>query len=471
MHSSKCQHGGNRIFAGPELSRRGFVRLAGTGIVTSWFLPVANAFERSALGVETLNVAKNVIYISLSGAPSHIDTFDLKEGPWTPPDFKPTSYGEVRWPQGLMPKTAEHLDKIAIVRSCLAWAAVHDIAMLWAQIARNPISALGALAPHIGSVIALELESRRDPQRDVLPSFLSFRAPGTTVLRGGGYFASRYAPFSMQQPKPEGLPLFRHPSGNDRFARRWNILKTLETNAAYGKDASDATEFYRQARQLVESPEINALFTYDEGERLRYSTTVNDYTDYGTMFLLAYKVLAGRRGARFIHISGLTWDHHADIYAKDFGSISLYTEAKRLDDALGALLTDLASTPGETEGKTLLDETLVVVGGEFGRTVGALNSTRGRDHHLRHSLLFAGAGVKGGRAIGVTDAQGDKLVSTGWGDSATHETRNEDIAATIYSALGIDYTTLRRDDPLKRGFEYVPFAKDGLYKPIHELFG
>jgi hypothetical protein len=81
---------------------------------------------------------------------------------------------------------------------------------------------------------------------------------------------------------------------------------------------------------------------------------------------------------------------------------------------------------------------------------------------------MTGGGVKGGRVIGKTNETGSQIVEYGW--SANRDIRPEDITATIYSALGIDYTTVRADDPLNRGFEYVPGAKDGYYQPIEELF-
>jgi uncharacterized protein (DUF1501 family) len=141
---------------------------------------------------------------------------------------------------------------------------------------------------------------------------------------------------------------------------------------------------------------------------------------------------------------------------------------RTFDPAYAALLTDLAATPGSQSGKTLLDETVVVVLGEFGRTVGALNAQGGRDHFLRMSMVFAGGGTRGGSVIGTTDDAGRNAIEFGW--AGNRDVRPEDITSTIYSALGIDYTTVRRDDPLNRGFEYVPFAKDGTYGPINELF-
>jgi uncharacterized protein (DUF1501 family) len=97
-----------------------------------------------------------------------------------------------------------------------------------------------------------------------------------------------------------------------------------------------------------------------------------------------------------------------------------------------------------------------------------LNGQGGRDHFLRMSVVFAGGGTRGGRVIGETNATGSDVVNYGW--SQNRDIRPEDVTCTIYSALGIDYTTVRHDDPLNRGFEYVPFAKDGVYKPVEELW-
>jgi uncharacterized protein DUF1501 len=83
------------------------------------------------------------------------------------------------------------------------------------------------------------------------------------------------------------------------------------------------------------------------------------------------------------------------------------------------------------------------------------------------SAVFAGGGIRGGHPLGVTDDVGNAAKEYG---AFGRDVRPEDIASTIYSALGIDYTTVRPDDPLGRGFEYVPFAKDGTYKPVDELF-
>ncbi|MEO7918850.1 MAG: DUF1501 domain-containing protein, partial [Thermoanaerobaculia bacterium] len=434
------------------------------GLVLSWFLkPSAMALASTSALVTTRGTAKNCIFIWLPGAPSQIDTFDLKEGSWTPTDFAPTNFGSgLRFPQGLLPKTADHLGELAIVRSCLSWALVHGLAQTWTQISRNPSGATGAIAPHLGAVTALELAPHRTAA-DVLPSFVALNS-GTSIA-GSGYLPSIYSPFSVQ-PTANGLPSLTHPDGSARFGLRYTDLQALDATLRgaepLGKSGADLAGFYTQAKTLMDSPDVNALFAYTPDESTRYGGTA-----FGNSCLVAKKLLAGRRGARFIQVTLNGWDNHANIYAKT--GAGLYTQALQLDAALANLLTDLKASPGETAGKTLLDETIVLVAGEFGRTVGSLNGQGGRDHFLRTSVVFAGGGVKGGQVIGSTDATGAHLASSGWAEN--RDVRPEDLAATLYSALGIDYTTVRHDDPLNRGFEYVPYAKDGVYKPIEAVFG
>jgi uncharacterized protein (DUF1501 family) len=165
-------------------------------------------------------------------------------------------------------------------------------------------------------------------------------------------------------------------------------------------------------------------------------------------------------GTRFIQITFGSWDHHTNIYAPN---ANLQAMSKQFDFGLGTLIADLASDG-------LLDQTIILALGEFGRTVGPVNAGSGRDHYLQQSALFAGGGVRGKRAIGSTTANGGDTSDPGW--ARGRDIRNEDIEATLYSALGIDWTTVRRDDPLGRGFEYVPFAaSQDLYGPINELWG
>lgn len=456
---------GSSPLLGPGLSRRGFLELSAGGLVASWFLESrAAAFPATtAPGAVPRGTAKNAIFVFLPGAISQSDTWDLKEGSFTPAAFAPAEAGAgLRFPRGLMPRMFDRLGDVSIVRSYMAWALVHGLAQTWTQISRNPTGALGAVAPHVGSVVALEMEARRDAVRDVLPGFVALSSPG---LVGSGYFPSTFAPFSVT-PTSSGLPSLSHPDGDARLALRYRDLETLDARLRdgdpLGKDVADMAGFYRQARALVDSPEVNALFTYSDDAYQRYGASA-----FGGACLVARQLLGGRRGTRFVQVSMGGWDMHANVYGT--AGTSLLSLCPQLDAGLGALLDDLKATPGEEAGKTLFDETIVLVASEFGRTVGALNAQQGRDHFLRTSVVLFGGGIRRGQVVGATDATGANLVDSGWSES--REVRPEDVACTLYSALGIDWTTVRHDDPVGRGFEYVPYARDGVYRPVDVLFG
>ena len=438
-------------------SRRNFMRIAGTGLVASWFADVVDPNllfgDTSSASPQLRNSAKSCIFIFLSGAPSQTDIWDFKEGAWTPKDFEPTNYGSVRWPKGLMPKTAEHLDKLTIVRSALSWAAVHQLGQVWAQISRNPGGATGAIAPHIGAVVALESQTKRTAG-DVLPGFIALNSG---AIPTSGYLPAKYAPFGVT-PTSAGLTTLSHPDGAERFARRWDLMQKLDccrADASLGKPAADMNDFYGQAKTLMEAPGVNTLFSFTDEERTRYGSTA-----FGDSLIVARNLAASNKGTRFIQTTLGGWDHHSDIYDRQAAQ-SLYRQGAELDNALSALLTDLAAM-------NILNETLVVITAEFGRTVGPLNNQGGRDHYLRQSIVFAGGGTRGGRIIGETNALGNAVVDYGW--SAKRDVRPEDVTCSIYSALGIDYTKVRTDDPLGRGFEYVPEARDGTYTEIAELW-
>jgi len=457
---------GSGLPLGEGFSRRRFLKVAGTGLVASYFADVMSPKllygATAAPSVALRNTAKNCIFIFLAGAPSNIDTWDLKEGSWTPSDFAPDTFagGTIRFPRGLMPKTADQLDKLVLVRPGLAWAAVHQLGQTWAQIARNPGGATGAIAPHIGAVVSLESQANRQPT-DVLPGFIALNSAG---IPASGYLPAKYAPFGVTT-EATGLATLSHPDGASRFSDRWNLLHLLDSNRASGalaKKSLDMNDFYDQSKALMDAPNINALFSFTTDEHTRYGAS-----DFGDSLVVARNLVAAGKGTRFVQATLGGWDHHSSIYDKTAAQ-SLYTQAAQFDPAFGSLMTDLSTMPGSTSGKSLLDETLIVIVAEFGRTVGVLNNQAGRDHNLRITYTFAGAGIRGGRPIGTTDPTGGMVADYGW--SQNRDVRPEDVISTIYSALGIDYTTIRHDDPLNRGFEYVPFAAEGVYAPIDDLW-
>jgi uncharacterized protein (DUF1501 family) len=232
-----------------------------------------------------------------------------------------------------------------------------------------------------------------------------------------------------------------------------SLDNTLRVNSPYGKPLQDYDDFYGAAKGMMYNPVVNQAFGFTSADSTRYGSSST-----GNALLVAYQVLKAQQGTRFVQVtSNDGWDMHQNIYAAN----ALPAKGKILDTALSALLDDLKSSG-------LLAETLVVMAGEFGRTVGPLTSAAGRDHWVQQFAFFAGGGVKGGKVIGATNATGSDTADYGW--SQDRYVYAEDIEATIYSALGIDWTTVRHDDPLGRGFEYVPTTGPFHFSPVNELF-
>ena len=206
----------------PHLSRRRFFEVAGAGVAGSYLAQPLLA-DVNGTAVTTKNTAKNVIFILLTGAPSHVDTFDCKVGPSTPAALKAETVNGVLWPTGVMPKLGQQLGKVAIVRSMRAWALVHSLGQTWTQIGRNPAAALGDVSPNMGSVVASEKERERTASQ-VFPSFLALNA-GSAM--GPGYFSASYAPFKVT-PATTGVPNTSNTDGKTRSDARLRFLHTID---------------------------------------------------------------------------------------------------------------------------------------------------------------------------------------------------------------------------------------------------
>jgi hypothetical protein len=442
----------------PHFTRRQFFQILGSGVTGACLLPSLRAVPVvRQTPVQTQNKAKSVIFILLQGAPSHIDTFDFKTVPGVTPDnFNPETISGITWPTGLLPNLANNLPDLAIVRSMRAWALVHSLAQRWTQIGRNPAAALGDIAPNIGSVVALEKDSERTPNQ-VFPTFIALNSNSAA---GPGYFAATYAPFEIA-PSSKGLANTTNPDGQALSNERWGQLHALDdplrVNSPLGRPLEDYDNFYTAARSLMYNPTVQQAFAFSAADSQRYGSS-----SFGNACLVAKQILEANQGTRFIEITLGSWDMHQNIYGQtNPNGNNLYTLGKTFDLGASALLSDLKSSG-------LLDETLVVMVGEFGRTVGPLSAAGGRDHYPQQSIVFAGAGVKGGRAIGSTTDDGSMTADPGW--SRGRDVKPEDVEATIYSAMGINWTTVRYDDPFGRGFEYVPFSDQDVYGPIDELW-
>ncbi|MEZ5355367.1 MAG: DUF1501 domain-containing protein [Bryobacteraceae bacterium] len=447
-------HPVKQFFARPYWTRRHFFRALGTGIAGSAIMGAPAFGQRiERQGAPTINRAKNVVMLLMTGAISQVDTFDFKETPGTPMGLlKPETINGIRWPAGLMPKLGGHLGEMAIVRSVKPWALQHSLSQAWVQIGRSPAGVLGDVAPNIGSIVALEKEAERKTGQ-VFPTFMALNANNAI---GSGYMPVEWAPFKIV-PAVAGLPDTTNPDGETRFAGKYGLLgsldKKLRTENPYSAEMQGYDAFYEKGRQLMYNDAVNQAFRFTPEEAARYGAS-----GFGNACLVAAKVLAANGGTRYVQINFGSWDHHQNIY----DDTNLPRMTRILDDGLSQMLSDMKASG-------ILNETLVVLMGEFGRTVGGLTGQSGRDHYAQQFAMFAGAGVRGGRAIGSTDSTGARTEETGW--SRDRDIRPEDVETTIYSAMGIDYTTVRYDDPFGRGFYYVPESDQDLYGPINELWG
>jgi hypothetical protein len=454
-------HHHKTFFNRPHISRRAFFELAGAGVAGSFLLPQAAeaCTVQTQQSVTTINKAKNVIFILLAGAPSHTDLFDMKDPSITgaPSTVNATMVNQTLWPMGLMPKVGGQLGNIAIVRSMQAWALVHSLAQTWTQIGRNPAAALGNIAPNIGSVVAIETAGQATASQ-VFPTFLGLNSPGAI---SNGYFPANYAPFKIV-PATTGVPNTSNSLGQPQFNTMWSRLHQLDDplrdNSPLGQPVSDYEAFYESANRIMYNASVQKAFTYAASDSARYGSTA-----FGNACLVAKQVLEANQGTRFVQITLGGWDMHVDIYGeKNPKGTNLFTLCPQLDNGVGTLLADL-------QANGLFDSTLLVMVGEFGRTTGAITPALGRDHLPQQSIIFAGAGVTGGKIIGATNTDGSDTADFGW--SQQRYVKPEDVEATIYSAMGINWTTVRCDDPFHRGFEYVPFsAETNIYQPINELW-
>jgi hypothetical protein len=444
------------FFNRPHWTRRQFFQVAGACVTGSYLSQrYARAADITASSVSTINKAKNVIFILLAGAPSHTDTFDLKflDGT-TPPSFAPDTVNGIFFPTGLLPKITVQLPNITIVRSMRSHALVHSLAQTWSQIGRNPAAALGNIAPNIGSVVAIEKEPERQTGQ-VFPTFLALNSPAAATQ---GYFSAEFAPFKVQ-PSAGGISNTTNPDGSAQFDTRWSLLHQLDdplrVNSPYGKAMQDYDTFYTSAKGMMYNTVVTKSFQFTSADHVRYGSSAT-----GDACLIAKQVLEANQGTRFIQITSSDgWDMHTNIYSTTTG---LPARGKILDNAVGTLLSDLAADG-------LLNQTLVVMVGEFGRTTGPLTAALGRDHYPQQFAVFAGGGIKGGQTIGTTNSDGSDTADYGW--SQQRYVYPEDIEATIYSAMGINWTTVRQDDPFHRGFAYVPDTDPVTYFPVTELWG
>jgi len=360
----------------------------------------------------------SVIHLWLTGGMSQLDTFDPK------PDadsryrslFKPiaTNVPGIRISEHL-PLTARHADKFVIIRSMTHRQAAHEAACNLLLSGHEPLATLQL--PSMQCVVAKELGRRNE-----LPAAASI--PGATgSWEKAGFLGPRYNPFAAGDPNRENYKVqdMDLPMGVDwsRMDHRRSLLDVVDEQFRQ-LDTSGILEsmdsYYQTAFQLMHSEKAKKAFRIEEEpEALREKY---GRTQFAQGTLLARRLVEA--GVRFVTVSrGFnTWDHHKDIFPN-----LANTFLPELDRAYSALLEDLHQ-------RGLLESTLVIVTGEFGRTP-EINGMGGRDHWPNaFSLTVAGAGITGGRVLGESDERGMFVKD--------HPVEVSDFLATIYRKLGID---------------------------------
>ena len=408
--------------------RRDFIKAGVLGLfglsLTDLFRMKASANPATDAHGETVSqslaaegTAKSVILLWLGGGPSHLDMWDLK--PEAPEEirglFKPisTNVPGIQISEH-MPKLAQQMDKLCIIRSMTSPEAAHERGTHYMMTGYQPLP--GFAVPGYGAVV-----SKLKEQRSALPPYIAVPAP--VAYGGGGFLGASLAPFS-----PGGNPANKNfkvrdlqpPKGIsfERVERRRSLRQAVD--AAFKKyetgnpTAKAVDNFYTAAYNLMSSSDARAAFELNnESDSMRDAYQRNSF---GQSCLLARRLVEA--GVNFVTVSNGGWDNHNSIFSTLPGKLSQF------DRTVATLVDDLGN-------RGLLDTTLVIAMGEFGRTP-VINRNGGRDHHSRvFSIMLAGGGVQGGQVVGASDPSGMEPAET--------PVRPEDLSATIYQSLGIDY--------------------------------
>ena len=444
-------------------SRRNFLHagaLSFLGLGLSDYL----RWTHSAAAAEPSN-EKSAIFIFLSGGPTHLDTFDLK--PEAPAEFR----GEFR-PVAtnvpgmeiceLLPQLARQADKFALLRSVAHNQSEHTLGQQFLTTGNPPTTAL--VYPVYGSVAGKELGSSLGVPPFVSLSFAnSLDSQENRVVDSAGYLGAVSNPFKVklgesdepvQGKKKAQIPATASgqnkidvralslPTGlsTERIDARHDLLRRLDSAFRHSdiksQDLDGMDQFYQQAYDMLRSPKAREAFdlTHEKPKTLE----AYGLTQFGRSCLLARRLVEA--GVRFVSINFGSWDAHGNIFS------GLRTKLPELDAGLAGLLADLAR-------RGRLEQTAVLVTGEFGRTP-KLNRNAGRDHWSRAmSVLMAGGGIRGGQVIGQTNDKAEEPVSD--------PIKPQDVAVSFYRALGIDssqeyHTAAGRPIKIVHGGKVIP---------------
>jgi len=402
---------------------------------------------------------KHVIYLHQSGGPAHIDLFDYKPQlashfdadlpesvrmgqritgmtsgqkrlPVAPTIFKFQQHGKNgTWLSELLPHTAKVADDICVIRSMHTEAINHDPAITYIQTGNQQPG-----RPSLGSWLSYGIgtENRDLPAFIVLISLASNGANDQPLfgrLWGSGFLPSVHQGVRLRSVGDPVLYL-SNPPGIDSAARR-QLLDTVnkingmaETEFGDPEINTRISQYELAYRMQTSVPELMDLSKEPDKTFERYGAEAKKAGTYAANCLLARRLV--ERGVRFVQLYHRGWDQHGDLPRM------IRSQCKDTDQASSALIQDLKE-------RGMLDETLVIWGGEFGRTVysqGTLTKENyGRDHHGRcYSIWMAGGGIKGGTTYGETDDFCYNVTKDG--------VHVHDLNATVLHLLGIDHKKL-----------------------------
>jgi hypothetical protein len=421
-----------------EPDRRRFMSTAARTFLGVHLLPVFGPALAAAPVTNPKAKAKHVIYLFMAGGMSHLDTFDpkpKKKDVMGKTETIATKADGVQLGHYLK-KTAEVADKLCVINSMNSTQGAHEQG---SYTMHTSYGMRGTVRhPSLGAWV-LKLGGRLHPE---LPGYVAIDS--SPDLTGGGFFGAKYGAAPVGSPE-EGLrDCSRAPAVSpEDFERRLSLADKLnrQFHDRYpNADVKAYEELYREAVSLMNSKDLKAFDLRREDEATR--------AFYGPGRFAQGCMLARRlveHGVRFVEVQLGGWDTHYDNFTGVEG------RCREFDQAYAALITDL-----QARGK--LDETLVVVATEFGRTPEIKAEHQGgRDHHpSAFSCVLAGGGVKGGIKHGLTDASGNKVRSG--------IVTVQDFNATIVHALGINHEEVLMS-PTRR-----PFTIADKGKPVTAVF-
>ncbi|QDT26406.1 hypothetical protein Enr10x_17070 [Gimesia panareensis] len=448
------------MFSTPHIetprTRREFLERSGLGfgsVALASLLAQADALSAASRPATTAGLvphhratAKNIIFLFMEGGPSHIDLFDPKPllnklaGQTLPDSFGQilTAAGESRsplliskrkwkqhgeagtWVSDWLPEIATCVDDIAVIRSCWADGLNHSSSVCQ----MNTCSLIGG-RPSLGSWVTYGLGS----ENRNLPSFVVMQDNRSSVVNGPrnwgtGFMPAVYQGIRLQEGK-QPIPNLNNPEGVTGARQREKLSYLKSLNQGYARQHARQTELdariasYELAfRMQSEAPEAVDLSQETAATRQLYGMDQQETSSFGRLCLMSRRLV--ERGVRFVqlyHGAGSKWDAHSGIEKN-------HTQhCKAMDLPVAGLIRDLKQ-------RGLLDETLVVWGGEFGRTPMSEKGD-GRDHNpTGFTMWMAGGGVKGGQTIGATDELGLRAI-----EDRMHV---HDLHATILHLLGLD---------------------------------